>query len=284
MSTVTPRFDTIVVEVDGPIARLILNRPEKLNAMTDHLLEEFGQALDHLAGLKSVRAVVIRGAGRAFCVGYDLSPEEHEIGEADIRDSIEDRDRLLANIDLFTRIWRHPVPVIAAVHGHCAGGGTQIASFADITLVTDETVIMASPSLLIGGGYLSPLWVHLVGPQRAKLMSFDAGRRITGKVAAEWGWATLSFPEEKFDGEVESLVRSIARTPGNVLRMKKEAINRVTEMQGFLTYARMGVETDALIHQSEEVREVRAWIKQLGLKEAIERFTLHGQSDRTAPS
>lgn len=278
-----PEFTTLLLEIDGPIARLTLNRPDKLNALSDELLEELGVALDVLAAEPRVRVVVLRGAGRAFSAGYDLSPDEAEIAFVDERSPIEERDRLVSNIELFTRIWRHPVPVIAAIHGYAVGGGAQLASFCDITIVTDEAVVMASPTLLIGGGYLSPIWVHLVGPKRAKMMSFDAGRRISGRTAAEWGWAAESVPEADFDEHVERLARSIARTPAPVLRMKKEAINRATELQGFLSFARMGAETDALLHHSPEIKEIQRWIREDGLRPAIDRFSTDGLPDVTVP-
>ena len=279
-----PEFATLLLEFDGPIARLTLNRPDKLNALSDELLEEFGVALDVLAADSAVRVVVLRGAGRAFCAGYDLSPDEEEIAHVDDRSPIEERDRLVANIELFTRLWRHPVPVIAAIHGYAVGGGAQLASFCDITVITDEAVVMASPTLLIGGGYLSPIWVHLVGPKRAKMMSFDAGHRISGRTAADWGWAAESVPEAQFDEHVERLARSIARTPAPVLRMKKEAINRATELQGFLSYARMGAETDALLHHSPEIKEIQRWIREDGLRPAIDRFSEFGLPDVEAPA
>ena len=272
------KFTELGFEIDGHVAWLTLNRPHRLNALSDTLLEELGQALDILGNTRH-RVVVLRGAGRAFCSGYDISPESSEIGYAAERTPVEDRDRLAANIELFTRIWRHPQPVIAAVHGYCIGGGAQLASLCDITVTADNATIMGSPSLLIGGGYLSPLWVHLVGPKRAKLVSFDAGHRIDGVTAAEWGWATHSVPEAEFTEHIEQLARSIARTPGNVLRMKKEALNRATEFQGLLTYARMGAETDALLHQSAEVKEVQKWIREMGLKAAIARFNEEGAPD-----
>lgn len=272
------RYETIELDIADRIGRLTLNRPDRLNAMNDTLLAELGLALDELQDSRT-RVVVLRGAGRAFCAGYDISPESSEIGYAAARGPVEDRDRLLSNIELFTRLWRHPQPIIAAIHGYCVGGGAQLASLCDITVVSDEAVIMASPSLLIGGGYLSPLWTHLVGPKRAKLLSFDAGHRITGRTAAEWGWASMSVPEHQFDDRVEALAQSIARTPANVLRMKKEAINRAAELHGLLTYARMGAETDALLHQTDEVRTVQGWIQDMGLKAAIDRFARHGLDD-----
>ena len=272
------RYDTIDLAIDGRVGWLTLNRPDRLNALSDTLLAELDQALDELAESQT-RVVVLRGAGRAFCAGYDISPDAAEIGYAAERGPVEDRDRLVQNIELFTRLWRHPQPIIAAIHGYCVGGGAQLASFCDITVVTEGAVIMASPSLLIGGGYLSPLWSHLVGPKRAKLMSFDAGHRISGKTAADWGWASIAVPEAEFDDRVADLARSIARTPGNVLRLKKEAINRTAELQGLLTYARMGAETDALLHQTAEVQTVQGWIKEIGLKAAIARFAKDGVED-----
>lgn len=279
-----PAFATLLLHRDGPIAWLTLNRPDKLNALSDELLGELGRALDVLETDPAIRVVVLRGAGRAFCAGYDLSPDAEEIAHVEDRSPIEERDRLLANIELFTRIWRHPVPVIAAIHGYCIGGGAQLASFCDITVITDEAIVMASPTLLIGGGYLSPIWVHLVGPKRAKMMSFDAGHRISGRTAADWGWAAESVPAAGFEAHVETLARSIARTPAPVLRMKKEAINRATELQGFLSYARMGAETDALLHQSPEIREIQRWIREDGLRPAIDRFSQLGLPDVEAPA
>lgn len=269
-------YKTILLERDELIARVTLNRPEKLNALSDDLLEELGQAFDELKADPSIRVVILQGAGRAFCAGYDLSPNEAEIGQAGTRDAAEERERLLGNIELFTRIWRHPVPVIAKIHGYSVGGGSQLATFCDITIAAEDAVIMASPTLMVGGGYLSPLWVHQVGPKRAKLMSYDAGRRISGRTAADWGWASEAVPADELDEYVEATARSIARTPASVLRLKKEALNRVVELEGFLTYARTGAETDAILHHSAAVQEVYKWITTDGLKPSIDRFTKEG--------
>lgn len=271
-------YECITLEHDGPVCWLTLNRPERLNAMNDRMLSELDSALDSLRGTQN-RVVVIRGAGRAFCAGYDVSPDAEEIGYSSERGPVADRDRLVYNIELWTRIWRHEQPVIAAVHGHCIGGGTQLASLCDITIVADDASIQSSPSLPLGGGYLSPLWVHLVGAKRAKLMSFDAGRKISGLQAVQWGWATESVAASDLNDFVRDLAHSIARTPGNLLRLKKEAINRAAEMGGLLSYARMGAETDALLHLTPEVALVQSWIKELGLKAAIQRFHDEGLPD-----
>ena len=275
-------YSNIVLERDGHVAWITLSRPERLNAMNDVLLTELSDALDVLAKSDN-RVVVIKGAGRSFSSGYDVAADSDEIGYAAERGPVEDRDHLLANIELWTKVWRHPQPVIAAVHGYCVAGATQLASMCDITIVADDAKIMASPALPLGGGYLSPLWSHLVGPKRAKLMSFDAGRRISGRTAAAWGWATESVPAEDLEDHVRETALSIARTPGNLLKLKKEAINRTVELQGLLTYARMGAETDALLHLTPEVAQIQGYIKAHGLKEAIRLFNEGALDFETVP-
>lgn len=264
-------YTTLSVEVSGHIATITLQRADKLNALNDALLTELSIAFDTLAGVDH-RVVVIKAAGRAFSAGYDAGSDSAEIGYAAERSPVEDRDRQLASIDVFTKLWRHPVPVITQVHGYCMAGATQLCIFSDITIAAEDAVIAASPSLPIGGGFISPLWSFLVGPKRAKLMSFDAGHRIDGKTAAEWGWATEAVPAALLDEHVATLAASIARTPASILKLKKEAVNRTQEMQGFFTVARMGAETDALLHLTPEIQEFQKSIQENGLKRAIAKF------------
>ena len=270
-----PTYGAIAVDLNGHVATITLNRPERLNALNDQLLDELDAAFDYLAGVEH-RVVVIKGAGRAFSAGYDAGSDSKEIGYADERSAVEDRDRQLRNIEIFTRLWRHPVPVITQVHGYCMAGGTQLCIFSDITIAAEDAVIAASPALPIGGGFISPLWATLVGPKRAKLMSFDAGHRIDGRTAAQWGWATEAVPFEQLEDHVQALAVSISRTPASILKLKKEAVNRVAELQGLLTISRMGAETDALLHLTPEIQKLQASIKERGLKGAISHFNDEG--------
>ncbi|MGH3158009.1 MAG: enoyl-CoA hydratase-related protein, partial [Streptosporangiaceae bacterium] len=166
-----------------------------------------------------------------------------------------------------------PKPVIAAVHGHCLAGATQLAVFCDITVVAEDARI-GLPSLPVGGGYISPIWTWLVGPKRAKQMSFVAGSSISGTEAAEWGWANSAVPESELWDQVRTLALEIARIPAEILRMKKYAVNRVLDLQGFRSSVKLGAETDALLHASGSVEAVRQTIREHGLKAAIERFNL----------
>ncbi|MEU6643568.1 enoyl-CoA hydratase-related protein [Saccharomonospora sp. NPDC046836] len=261
----------VTLEREGPIAWLTFSRPDRLNALSMRMLDEL---VAHLTALEAsdARVVILRGEGDAFSAGYDVSRESEEIGDAHKRSSVADRDRQAAYIERFTRIWKHPQPVIAAVHGYCMAGATQLSLFCDLTVVAEDTQIAASPAIPLGGGFISPLWSFQVGPQRAKEMSFVPGRRIDGCTAAAWGFANTAVPAGALEQYVRELALSIAKTPASILRMKKLAINRVQELSGFLTIAGIGADTDALIHTTPDVSELQELIKEIGLKQAIAHF------------
>ena len=260
----------IEVVVEGPVGWLVLNRPEKLNAMNALMLDQFSQALDSLVANDAVRVVVIRGAGRAFSAGYDIERGSRDY-TSEHADVIADFERLTGNIDRYLALWDCPKPVIAAVHGYCLAGATQMCVFADITIVAEGATI-GLPKIPVGGGYITPIWTWLVGPKRAKQMSFNAGSSITGVVAAEWGWANYAVPDDELWSHVSKLAHEIARTPAQILRMKKYSVNRVLEGQGFRTSVSLGAETDALLHASRAVQELSQAIRENGLKEAIKKF------------
>lgn len=261
--------DELLIDREGPITFLTLNRPDRLNALNEPMLDGLRAALAAEERSES-RVIVIRGAGRAFSAGHDLSSDSHEVVEPG--DSVADRDRQASYIDLFFRIWDHPKPVVAAVHGYCMAGATQLVTFCDFTVVADDAVVTASPVLPLGGGFISPLLAYKVGANKARLLSFVPGYRMSGVEAAEWGWATTAVPADRLDAYVRWLACSVASTPASVLRMKKIAINRVLELQGFRTVAYVGAETDVVVHDTDDVSRLKAYIQKHGLKAAIDEF------------
>jgi enoyl-CoA hydratase/carnithine racemase len=261
--------DELLIERDGAVTFLTLNRPERLNALNEPMLAQLRAALEAEEQSDS-RVIVLRGAGRAFSAGHDLSSDSNEVVEPG--DSVADRDRQASYIDLFFRIWDHPKPVVAAVHGYCMAGATQLVTFCDFTVVAEDAVVTASPVLPLGGGFISPLLAYKVGANRAKLLSFVSGFRMSGVEAAEWGWATTAVPAGQLDAHVRWLASAIATTPASILRMKKIAINRVMEMQGFRTVAYVGAETDVVVHDTDDVSRIKSYIQEHGLKAAIGEF------------
>jgi enoyl-CoA hydratase len=267
-----PTYETVLLERDGPLTWLVLNRPHRLNALNGALMRDLAASLDALAADRSTRVIAIRGAGRAFCAGYDIERDEEEIGGLAHRSVVEDRARLERNIEVFMKAWRHPKPVIAAVHGYCIAGGTQLATLCDMTVVT-ESVQIAVPTIPVGGGYVSPMWVPLVGPKRAKQLSFVAGDRISGSTAALWGWANYAVADDQIFDDVRALAQRIARTPADVLTIKKAAVNRAADIMGWSAIMPLGAESDALLHNTQSVQLLNELIKRDGLKETMRAFT-----------
>jgi len=170
------------------------------------------------------------------------------------------------------KIWSHPKPVIVAIHGYCMAGATQLATFADLVVTAEDAQIAASPVLPIGGGFISPLLSYYVGANRAKLLSFVPGYRISGRQAVDWGWAIDSAPADELHARVRDLAHAVAQTPSSVTRMKKIAINRTLELQGYRLTAYMGTETDVVVHHAREVEQAKAAIATHGFKEALSLF------------
>jgi enoyl-CoA hydratase len=247
---------------------IVLDRPEQANALTNSMLDEFSAALALLAD-EGAPVIGIRGEGRGFCSGFDLG----QVGKmgAVVVDPVADRARLQRNLDRWLAIWDHPKPVIAAVHGYCLAGATQMCVFADITVVTDNARI-GEPTIPIGGGYLAPVWSTLVGPKRAKELAFVPGNWIDGPTAVEWGWANHCVPADDLIACVEGLAARIALTPPDVLRIKKHSINRAAEAQGFRAAAAHVADMDALLHQSPAVHAVKQRGDDIGLKTLIAEY------------
>jgi len=256
--------DGLRIEHAGAISWIVLDRPNQANALSGALLEAFSAALRRLE--REGRPVVgVRAAGRGFCSGMDLGQYGGQ------QDPGADAARLQANLDRWLAIWDHPKPVIAAVHGYCVGVAAQLCVFADLTLVAEDARI-SEPALPIGGGFIAPTWVALVGHKRAKEFAFLPGNTIDGPTAVEWGWANHSLPAGQLVAAAEALAERIAQIPPDVLRSKKQAINRAAEAAGFRQATRGLAETDALLHTTPAVLAIRERMRTEGLKALVAEY------------
>jgi len=261
-------FTNITLETHDLIGTLTLNRPEKLNAMTPTLIAEMGEALTAIEKDPEIKVVVIRGAGRAFCTGYDLT-----VGLSDgsgQRYTLDDDQRSLQRyVEHWLRLRDLPKPVISMVHGYCLAGGSQLAICTDMIFVAENASI-GFPSIPAGAGYVSSFWNWMVGPHRTKYMAFLPGSRISGKEAEAIGFATRAFPAETLEQETYDYARRVAKVPAQKLRLEKLAINRAMDMQGFRTAVLAGAEFDAIFHFGPGNEEIRAIQKERGLRGAIQ--------------
>jgi enoyl-CoA hydratase len=264
-------------EEDGRVGILSLNAPERLNAISEELKHDLYRALEAFEKSATARVGILRGNGRAFCSGFDLSRKKGQHRGAD-RDIWSDRERLRGHAEMFLRLWDCPKPLIAQVHGVCMAGGLQLPMCCDIVVVSEDCRI-GWPKLPTGGGWIGPMFSLLVGPQRAKQMSLVAGSEITGKTAAEWGYANYAVPAEELENSVLELATDMAKMAPSVLQLKKAAINRVWDRIGFRETVMAGVEWDAMTHKDPSTEVLRGWLREEGMKGAIARFQADGLPD-----
>src|SRR5919204_127670 len=203
-----------------------------------------------------VRAIRLRGAGRAFCAGYDIGwgaesmAEELEAGEWD---PIADYRAMSGFVDAYMELWRSPKPVIAQVHGYCVGGGTDLALCSDLIACAEDCRI-GYPPARVWGSPTTAMWVYRLGLERAKrvLLTGDA---LDGRTAVEWGLASLAAPAEQLDEAALGLARRVALLPANQLHMMKLLVNQAYEQMGLRVTQLIGTLLDgAARHTPEGVR------------------------------
>ena len=207
--------------VAGGIARLTLNRPEKLNSFNVQMHVELKEALDQAEKHLALRTLVITGAGRAFCAGQDLSDRAVAPGETvDLGASIE---KYYA--PLVKRLRLFPVPVVAAVNGVAAGAGANLALACDIVIAAKSASFIESFSKLglipdTGGTYFLP---RLIGTARAMALAM-LGEKLSAEQAAEWGLIWKCVDDAEFSSAVETLANQLAAAPTKGLAHIKRAI------------------------------------------------------------
>jgi enoyl-CoA hydratase len=250
---------------------IVLDRPSAANAFSSAMLERFSEILASLVA-HGAPVVGIKSACKGFGSGMDLG--EYNAHATPVDDVL----RLSSYLDRWMAIWRHPKPVIIAVHGYCIGVAAQMASFADILLVAEDARI-SEPTLPIGGGFIAPAWVSQTGARRAKEFAFLPGNWIDGVTAAEWGWANAALPAENLFPCAERLAERMGKVPASVLTLKKRSINRVMEAAGFTAALSAIAESDAILHLEPEVGAIRSSIKTEGLKAAVAKFAGPGSQE-----
>ena len=274
--------DTITFEVDNKIARITLNRPEKRNALNQRALQELRDALLEADDLTSVHCIVLGGAGRDFCAGWDLtSGEASPVKEAEAASEAipeyrsqtttidDDSWQLERMLDLRMALFEVHKPVIAKVQGNCLANGTDIALLADLVVVSHDARI-GYPPVRAQGSPPSHMWLYHMGPQWAKRMLLT-GDLLRGRDAARVGLALESVPAAKLDAHVDALATRIAAIAPDLLACNKRIVNLGLELMGAKTLQRLASENDARGHLSAGRMQFRRSIEEVGLKEAVRR-------------
>lgn len=260
----------VLLERRGPVGHIVLNRPDKLNALTLAMYRRVGQLLVELDADPDVRVVVIRGQGRAFSAGFDLSEEFDDSREFQARGAEWRREQVLqvANANRW-RIWGLSRPVVAKLQGYCLAGALELALPCDFVLASLDCQL-GEPEILYGAGPAFLIVPWLVGVHRAKDILLT-GRRFTGEEAATWGLITRAVPGAELDGEVDRLTAHLAKLPPPALKLAKAGVNRAYEARGMRTAIDGWVDTALLLHEMEtdEVKEFKRRVGQEGIKAAL---------------
>jgi enoyl-CoA hydratase len=250
----------VTFDVSNRIATITLNRPEKRNAISQVMLREYHQALLEADDRCDVRVILLQGAGKDFCAGFDLGgvyagrAEDASRGDqAAYRSLIGTFDDDCWNMErqqaALLAPWDVHKPIIVKVHGNCLAGGTDLAFACDIVLAADDARI-GFPATRANGMPLSNMWLYHLGPQWAKRLMFT-GDCLSGSDAARCGLVLDSYPATELDDQANELLRRIACVDTELLSAHKRAVNVGLELMGAKTLQRMGAEIDARAHLSK---------------------------------
>lgn len=277
-----PDFETVTIAMDKTnerVARLVLNRPEKLNAINSIMPKEIRQAVEWAEKNQDVHVIILEGAGRAFCAGYDLN----EYAEGDDPDTIKedhpcrqektpwdpmvDYAMMKQNTEDFMALWRCAKPTIAKIHGYAVAGGSDIALCCDLLVMEDNAKIGYMPTR-VWGCPTTAMWTYRLGATRAKQLMFT-GDTISGTKAEEWGLANISVPLADLEKTTLELADRISGVPNSHLMMHKLVVNQVWHSMGIEQTQMFATVFDGVTRHNPEGMWFRRYAEAQGFKEAV---------------
>ncbi len=259
-------------EEEGRIARITLNRPERLNAICDGLPQELRRAVEQANDSKAVHVIVLQGAGRAFCAGYDLKDFAEAGGPNSLTqempwDPMQDYKVMKAYTEDFMSLWRSYKPTICKVQGYAVAGGSDIALCCDFVIMAEDAEIGYMP-VRVWGCPSTAMWVYRLGAEKAKRMVLT-GDRISGREAKAMGLVLDAVPADQLEARVMQLAGRMAGVPKNQLMMNKLVVNQAVEAQGLAQTQMLATVFDGITRHTPE----GLWFKRLaetsGFHEAV---------------
>jgi enoyl-CoA hydratase len=274
-----PSFQSVAYETHGRKAYITLNRPERLNAIDRRMPGEIRDAVELANDDRDIHVIILQGAGRSFCAGYDLK-QFAEMGDGTqgaVWDPVKDYRFMKRNTDDFFTLWRSLKPTLAKVRGHAAAGGSDIALSCDLVVMADDARIGYMPAR-VWGCPTTAMWVYRLGAERAKRMLLT-GDTIDGKTAAEWGLVLEAVPADELDARTEELADRMAGVPINQLVMQKLMINQAYDNMGLAGTQLLATLFDGITRHSPEGR----WFQELAGKHGFHAAVEWRDSGRWIP-
>jgi enoyl-CoA hydratase len=258
---------TVELEIAGSIARITLNRPDKLNAIDADMLDQLESALDTAECMEEVRAVLIDGNGRAFSAGFDMASPS-DVSKAARDDRL--RRELTRDFEVIMRFWDCPKPTIAAVHGFCLGSAMEITAVCDITIAADDTRFGA-PEVKYGSGIVCLILPWIIGFKHASELLLVGNNEITASRAASIGLINRVVPAAELRSEALAVARQIAANDALAVRLTKKAIHRSLEIAGLRGALQDALELDIRIETTDTPESIafNDVLGKKGLKSAL---------------
>ena len=265
-------YSTLTYATEGRIARITLDRPERLNAINDEMPGEIRRAVQEANADDSVHVIVLAGAGRAFCAGFDLKDyaegASHGVQQDMPWDPMADYRWMKGATDDFFSLWRSYKPTVCKVQGFAVAGGSEIALCCDLVVMADDARI-GYPPTRVWGCPTTAMWVYRLGMERAKRMLLT-GDTIDGVTAADWGLVHAAVAPERLDAEVEALARRIAAVPRNQLMMQKLMVTQAYEAMGLANTQVVAAVFDGITRHSPEGMWFKHQAERHGFHAAVE--------------
>ena len=240
--------------------RLVLNRPDQLNAISAALRDALVDAIAEAAADERVRVIAIAGAGRAFCSGYDLA-------ETAPTTAWGWRDVLARDVDATLAVWSCPKPVIAQVHGYALAGGLELAMACDLIVASDDARL-GEPEIRFGSAPVTLLMPFLIGQKKTRELLLT-GDLITAPEAERIGLVNRVVAADELGAEVDRLADRLARVEPDVMAPTKAMLNRAMDAAGFAAAISAGLDLQSFVNMSETAREFDAIVRRDGLKAAL---------------
>ncbi len=268
-------YETILYETEEKIATITLNRPKELNTIVPPMPEEIENAVRLAVHDDNVRVIVLRGAGRSFCAGYNFGKGFHQWDDLINTDGQWDpgKDFIFATAGAISphhnwmSIWRSPKPVIAQIHGWCVGGGSDSALCADIVIASEDSQI-GTPYSRLWGSYLSGMWIYRLGLTKAKEYALT-GKPLSGKKAAEIGLINEAVPFKDLEKRVLETARQLASVPSSQLAAMKLIVNNAYENMGLSSTQTLGPILDGLMRNTPDAKKFIEIAEKDGVRAAI---------------
>jgi enoyl-CoA hydratase len=283
-------YETILYATEGPVATITINRPQQLNTIVPPMPDEIAAAVGGAVRDAAVKVIVLRGAGRGFCAGYDFGEGFQAWDDLIATDGAWDPGKdfavatapELSPTQRLMSVWRSPKPVIAQVHGWCVGGGSDFALCADLVVASEDAQI-GTPYSRIWGAYLSAMWIYRLGLTKAKYHALT-GRPLSGRQAADAGLINQAVPFEQLEETVAALARDLASIPSSQLAAMKLVVNQAYESMGLASTQALGGVLDGLMRNTPEARRFIDLARDEGVRAAVgERDAPFGDYSQAPP-